>query len=42
LRVNGADLNLRVAPRASLLDTLRKTVGLTGAKKGCDRGSCGA
>ena len=42
LRVNGETLHLAVDPRASLLDTLREDAGLTGTKKGCDRGSCGA
>ena len=42
LRINSETLHLAVDPRASLLDTLREDVGLTGTKKGCDRGSCGA
>ena len=42
MQVNGKPLTLVVDPRASLLDALRETVGLTGTKKGCDRGSCGA
>ena len=42
LRVNGETLHLTIDPRASLLDTLREDAGLTGTKKGCDRGSCGA
>ncbi len=42
LRVNGSDVPLSVDPRTSLLDALREQVGLTGTKKGCDRGSCGA
>ena len=42
LRVNGETLHLAVDPRASLLDSLREDAGLTGTKKGCDRGSCGA
>lgn len=42
LTVNGAKKQLRVDPRASLLDTLRETLGLTGTKKGCDAGQCGA
>jgi len=42
LRVNGTDHQLEVEPRATLLDTLRERLGLTGTKKGCDRGECGA
>ena len=42
LRINGASHKLRVDPRATLLDTLRETVHLTGTKKGCDHGQCGA
>ncbi len=42
LRVNGETLKLMVDPRTSLLDALREQAGLTGTKKGCDRGSCGA
>ena len=42
LRVNGAPLKLMVDQRTSLLDALREYAGLTGTKKGCDRGSCGA
>ena len=42
LRVNGADHRLTVDTRASLLDTLREQLGLTGSKKGCDHGQCGA
>ena len=42
LQVNGAHLPLTVEPRTSLLDALREQAGLTGTKKGCDRGSCGA
>lgn len=42
LTVNGKRQRLDVDPRASLLDTLRDRVGLTGAKKGCDQGACGA
>lgn len=40
--VNGVAQNLAVDPRTSLLDALRETIGLTGAKKGCDHGQCGA
>ena len=42
LKVNGRDLALSIEPRVSLLDALREQAGLTGTKKGCDRGSCGA
>jgi xanthine dehydrogenase YagT iron-sulfur-binding subunit len=42
LRVNGADHQLRLDPRVTLLDALRDTLGLTGTKKGCDQGACGA
>jgi xanthine dehydrogenase YagT iron-sulfur-binding subunit len=42
LNVNGADLPLRIDPRVSLLDALRERLGLTGTKKGCDHGQCGA
>ena len=42
LRVNGLNHTVTVEPRESLLDVLRKQLGLTGAKKGCDMGSCGA
>ena len=40
--VNGKPVELVVDPRATLLDTLRDTLGLTGTKKGCDHGQCGA
>ena len=42
LRVNGQDHALHVEPRTTLLDALRDNLGLTGTKKGCDRGQCGA
>jgi len=42
LRVNGEERRLALDPRATLLDTLRERLGLTGTKKGCDRGECGA
>jgi xanthine dehydrogenase YagT iron-sulfur-binding subunit len=42
LRVNGTERNLRVDPRTTLLDCLRETITLTGTKKGCDHGQCGA
>jgi xanthine dehydrogenase YagT iron-sulfur-binding subunit len=42
LRINGANYNLQIEPRVSLLDALREYIGLTGTKKGCDQGACGA
>jgi len=42
LRVNGADRELTIEPRVTLLDALREVLALTGTKKGCDRGQCGA
>lgn len=42
LHVNGAVHPVSVDNRATLLDALRETIGLTGTKKGCDRGECGA
>jgi len=42
LTVNGVETQLTVAPWTSLLDTLRDHLGLTGTKKGCDHGQCGA
>lgn len=42
LQVNGEMLDLAVAPDALLIDTLRETAGLTGSKKGCATGDCGA
>jgi len=42
LRINGKDRKLRVDPRTTLLDCIRETVTLTGTKKGCDHGQCGA
>ncbi len=42
LDVNGRNHDLTIDGRASLLDTLRDDLGLTGAKKGCDHGQCGA
>jgi xanthine dehydrogenase YagT iron-sulfur-binding subunit len=43
LNINGAVQNIGLDdPRVTLLDLLRERLGLTGAKKGCDRGQCGA
>jgi xanthine dehydrogenase YagT iron-sulfur-binding subunit len=42
LKVNGEMHAIRIDPRATLLDTLRETIHLTGTKKGCDHGQCGA
>lgn len=42
LRVNGTDYSLELEPRTSLLDALREHLGLTGSKKGCNQGACGA
>jgi xanthine dehydrogenase YagT iron-sulfur-binding subunit len=42
LRINGQEQRVSVDPRTTLLDCLRETVGLTGTKKGCDHGQCGA
>lgn len=42
LRVNGEDREVTVDNRTSLLDMLRERAGLTGTKKGCDQGACGA
>jgi len=41
-RVNGEWRELRAEPRVSLLDALRERLGLTGTKKGCNQGACGA
>jgi len=40
--VNGAEVPLPEDPRVSLLDFLREHIGLTGSKKGCNQGACGA
>jgi xanthine dehydrogenase YagT iron-sulfur-binding subunit len=42
LTVNGRETQLSVAPWTTLLDALRDRLGLTGTKKGCDHGQCGA
>lgn len=42
LRVNGAAHRLSIDTRVTLLDALRERLGLTGSKKGCDHGQCGA
>ncbi|MBV9958576.1 MAG: 2Fe-2S iron-sulfur cluster binding domain-containing protein [Acidobacteria bacterium] len=42
LRVNGRSHALQLEPQVTLLDALRERIGLTGSKKGCDRGQCGA
>ena len=42
LKVNGAVHTLQIEPRVSLLDALREYLGLTGTKKGCNQGACGA
>jgi xanthine dehydrogenase YagT iron-sulfur-binding subunit len=42
LTVNGTTQAVKIDPRTSLLDALREYMGLTGSKKGCDHGQCGA
>jgi xanthine dehydrogenase YagT iron-sulfur-binding subunit len=42
LAINGEPRPLRIEPRVSLLDALREHLALTGSKKGCDQGTCGA
>ncbi|HJT79822.1 MAG TPA: 2Fe-2S iron-sulfur cluster-binding protein [Chthoniobacterales bacterium] len=42
LKVNGKQYDLRIDPRTTLLDCLREHLHLTGSKKGCDHGQCGA
>ncbi len=42
LTVNGTETELQIAPWTSLLDALREYMHLTGTKKGCDHGQCGA
>jgi len=40
--INGEDVEFLCEPRQSLLEVLRETLGLTGAKEGCNNGNCGA
>jgi xanthine dehydrogenase YagT iron-sulfur-binding subunit len=42
LDINGREHELAIEPRVTLLDALREHLGLTGTKKGCDQGQCGA
>ncbi|MCS7479300.1 (2Fe-2S)-binding protein [Umezawaea endophytica] len=42
MRVNGVEEKVDLSPQVSLLDALRGELGLTGTKKGCDQGACGA
>ena len=42
LNVNGRDMKVKVDPRTTLLDALRERMNMTGTKKGCDHGQCGA
>lgn len=42
LNINGREYRLNLEPSVTLLDALRERLGLTGTKKGCDRGQCGA
>jgi xanthine dehydrogenase YagT iron-sulfur-binding subunit len=42
LQINGQEVSLKLEPWVSLLDALREYMGLTGTKKGCDHGQCGA
>ncbi len=42
LRINGQNVNLNVEPRVTLLDAFRNQLDITGAKRVCDRGTCGA
>jgi len=42
LKINGKQYDLKLEPRVTLLDACREYIGLTGPKKGCDHGQCGA
>jgi xanthine dehydrogenase YagT iron-sulfur-binding subunit len=42
LEVNGRPAKMQIEPRVTLLDALRERLALTGTKKGCDQGQCGA
>jgi len=42
LNINGNSYAVKIEPRVTLLDVLREQLGLTGSKKGCDHGQCGA
>jgi len=42
LRINGKEQTFALDPRSTVLDVLRERLGLTGTKKGCDHGQCGA
>jgi xanthine dehydrogenase YagT iron-sulfur-binding subunit len=42
LHINGNTYDVQLEPRVSLLDALREYIGLTGTKKGCNQGACGA
>jgi xanthine dehydrogenase YagT iron-sulfur-binding subunit len=42
VRINGRNHTIAIDTRTTLLDLMRETLGLTGAKKGCDHGQCGA
>jgi xanthine dehydrogenase YagT iron-sulfur-binding subunit len=42
LKLNGRDATFTIEPQVTLLDLLRDRAGLSGSKKGCDRGQCGA
>src|ERR1700712_881361 len=42
IEINGVSRNLSIEPRVTLLDLLREQLAMTGTKKGCDHGQCGA